>query len=106
MLCPLSVFAGAVGGFVVTAGPALFLLVSIHRKANFIMASQTELVDSINLLTSNVAKIGTETRTLLQRIADLENAIANGGPVLPAVTEALAALQAQVNIVDGLVPDA
>ena len=70
------------------------------------MATQPELVTSINALAANVAKIGTETRALLQRIADLEAAIAAGGPVLPAVTEALAALQAQVGIVDGLVPDA
>lgn len=106
MFFPLSVIAGAAGGFLATAGPALFILLSLHRKVSFIMATQPELVSSINALTANVAKIGTETRTLLQRITDLEQAIVNGAPVSPEVLEALAALQTQVGVVDALVPDA
>lgn len=81
-------------------------LLLIHRKVSRIMATQPELVTSINALTANVAKIGNETRELLTRIAALEQAIGEGAPVSPAVLEALSALQEQVSVVDSLVPDA
>lgn len=70
------------------------------------MANQTELAAELTALTATVAKIGTETSTLLTKITDLETALANAGSVSPEVQAALDGLKAQVNVVDGLVPDA
>lgn len=71
----------------------------------FLMATQSEVAQTLTDLTAQVAKIGDETRTLLDRIADLQEAVDNAGSVDPAVLDALAALQAQVTVVDDLVPD-
>lgn len=73
---------------------------------DIIMSNHAELTASIQAVSENVAKIGGETRTLLERIAALEAAIEAGDEVPQAVLDALSALQAQVLVVDGLVPDA
>lgn len=70
------------------------------------MATQTELAEELTALTATVAKIGTETSTLLTKISDLETALANAGNVSPEVQVALDALKSQVTVVDDLVPDA
>lgn len=69
------------------------------------MATQQELTAKINELTATVTKVGGETRTLLTRIEELLEQI-NNGEVTPELQEAVTALEEQVAIVDGLVPDA
>lgn len=70
-----------------------------------LMTTQTQIAAQITATATAVAKIGAETQTLLTKIADLELAIQNGPAVSPEVVDALAALTAQVAVVDALVPD-
>lgn len=70
------------------------------------MATQTELAQGLKDLTTQVAKIGTETEALKQKVADLEAALANQPNVTEEVQNAFDALKAQVQTVDDLVPDA
>lgn len=79
---------------------------SILERLDRIMATQQELADQLTAVTAAVAKIGTETQTLLARIADLEAAVVAAGNTTPEVDAALDALRAQVAVVDELVPDA
>lgn len=71
-----------------------------------IMSNQTQLAADINAVAANVAKIGGETRTLLDKIAELQAVVDAAGDVSPEVVEAMAALAEQVGVVDALVPDA
>ncbi len=70
------------------------------------MATDAELAQGLADLTTQVAKIGTETQTLITKVADLEAALAASGTVDPAVQAAFDALKAQVTTVDDMVPDA
>lgn len=81
----------------------LAAIATLERK---IMSTQAELASSLQSVTAKVDKIGGETRTLLQKIDDLTTAVQNAGNTTPEVDAALAALQAQVDVVDNLVPDA
>jgi len=78
-------------------------LASVERT---IMASQADLTKQVTDLTAQVGKVGTETRSLLTRITELLAVIAAGGDATPELTAAVAALQAQVQVVDDLVADA
>jgi hypothetical protein len=73
-----------------------------------IMATQAELTTQLAATTAKVTKIGTETRTLLDKITALQTAIDNmpAGTVTPELQAAADALDAQVTVVDDLVPDA
>ena len=82
------------------------LLSIILAKVEAIMSTQVELAAELSNVTAHVAKIGTETQTLLGKIAELAAAIATAGNTTPEVDAALAALQEQVIVVDDLVPDA
>jgi septal ring factor EnvC (AmiA/AmiB activator) len=82
---------------------ALLLLLISNLK---IIMTQEELKAELENVTAKVAKIGTETQSLLSKITDLEAAIVNAGNVLPEVQAALESLKAQADVVDGLVPDA
>lgn len=96
------------------------LLHQILAKETRIMATQAELLASLTDLNSTVQgigagvdKVGTETQTLVQKVADLEAAIANAGGTTPEVDAALAAVKesadavaSKVKAVDDLVPDA
>lgn len=79
---------------------------TIFNLREFIMTSQAQLAADLTTVKDQVAKIGAETTVTLQKVADLEAAIGNAGEVTPEVEAALAALKEQVNLVDGLVPDA
>lgn len=70
-----------------------------------IMASQEQLAQDLIQVKEAVAKVGTETSTLVQKVADLEAAISNGGETTPEVDAALQALKDQVQVVDELVAD-
>jgi hypothetical protein len=82
------------------------LLTELLLQGDRIMATQDELAADLDRVTQAVVKIGTETSTTLQKVADLEAALVNGGMTSPAVDAALAALKAQVQVVDDLIPDA
>ena len=71
-----------------------------------IMATQAELTKQVNDLTAKVTKIGTETRTLLDKIDQLQAVIDAGAEVSPELQKAVDDLSAQAEVVDGLVPDA
>lgn len=70
------------------------------------MATQEQLAADLNTVTAQVAKIGTETSATLQKVIDLEAVIAAGGGTTPEVDAAVAALKAQAQLTDDLVPDA
>lgn len=70
------------------------------------MATNAELVQGMSDLGAQVQKIGAETSTTLQKVSDLEAAIAGAGGVDPSVQAAFEALKAQVQVVDDLIPDA
>lgn len=53
----------------------------------------------------NLAKVSTETATLLQKVTDLETAAANADTP-QSVLDAIADVKAQAKAVDDLVPDA
>ena len=78
----------------------------ILAKLEKIMASQAELAVQIAAVTEKVAKIGTETRSLLTKIDELKAVIAAGAEVSPALQASVDALSAQASVVDGLVEDA
>lgn len=64
------------------------------------------IVAGINSLTAQVAKIGTETDTLLQKVTDLQTVIDSMNNPPPELTAAFDALKAQVQVVDDKVADA
>ena len=76
----------------------------IRRGTQAGFGVREELRIQIEALTAQVAKIATETQTLLTRIEELL-AIINTGTVTPELQAAVDALVAQVAIVDELVPD-
>lgn len=83
--------------------PATHLILTKLEK---MMATQAELAASLAAVSAQVSKIGTESSATLQKVADLEAALAAAGNTTPEVDAALAALKAQVQVVDDLVPDA
>lgn len=78
----------------------------LDELKGLIVMNHAELAAALATVGANVDKIGAETRTLIQRIADLEDAIGQADDVPQNVLDALSALQAQVAVVDDLVPDA
>ena len=81
-------------------------LSQISESLANIMTTQSEHANSLATVTAQVAKIGGETRTLLDKVAALTVALESAGTTTPEVDAALAALQDQVGVVDALVPDA
>lgn len=78
----------------------------IIQKLNSISMTQEELAQGLADVTAQVAKIGVESKTTLQKVSDLEAALAGQDNVSPAVQTAFEALKAQVQVVDDLIPDA
>ena len=78
----------------------------INRKINKMAESQIQLADDLNKLSDQIKKIGTETSATLQKVSDLEAALASAGNVTPEVQAALDALKVQAQATDDLVPDA
>lgn len=84
-------------------------LATIHDLLMFehkIMASQAELADQIRAATSQLQKIGTETKSLVEKIDALQAIIDAGGEVSPELQAAVDELKTQAQVVDDLVPDA
>lgn len=82
------------------------VLTRILKALERIMTTQTELAQQLAGITTQLDKIATESSATLQKVADLEAALANSGNVTPELQAAFDALKAQVQIVDDLVPDA
>ncbi len=78
---------------------------ALIKSLEQIMTTQAEIVSTLEGVTTQLVKIGTETTTLLNKIDDLTAALADAGKATPEVEAAVAALQAQAVIVDDLVPD-
>lgn len=70
------------------------------------MATQTEVIAIINQATEQLGKIKEESSATLQKVSDLEAALANQDNASPALVDAVNALKAQVQVVDDLVADA
>ena len=70
------------------------------------MATQAEHAQALKDVTAAIAKIGTESSKTLQKVTELEEALANQGNTSPEVDAAMQALKDQVTLVDDLVPDA
>ena len=69
------------------------------------MATQADLVVELQAINTELVKIGTETSTLLQKVADLQTALANAGIVSLDLQAAVDAVAKQAKAVDDLVPD-
>lgn len=67
--------------------------------------TQDELIAQLQSDSAQIIKIGTETRSLLDKVQALLDQIA-AGEVKPELAAAAADVQSQLNIVDDLVPDA
>lgn len=78
---------------------------TIDERLSKIMATQVELAAALEALTAQMAKIGGETTSLVTKVQELTDALAAAGNTSPAVDAALAALQAQAGVVDGMVGD-
>ena len=70
------------------------------------MTTQSEIAADVNAVKDQLQKIGNETSTLLQRVADLEAAVGNQDNASQELVDAVAALKQQAQLVDDLVPDA
>lgn len=77
----------------------------ILEELKEIKMTQAELAQGLKDLQTQVAKISTESSTTLQKVTDLEAALENV-TTTPDVDAAFAALKAQVQKVDDLIPDA
>lgn len=82
------------------------LLFKIYTNQLLIMATQAELAEQLNSVTTQIQKIGTEVTTTLQKVQELEDALGNEGEVSPALQTAFDNLKAQVTTVDNLIADA
>lgn len=82
------------------------VLCNLNRKADQIMATQAEEAEILRNVLDQQKKTATEVGTLLQKVSDLEAAIANAGGASPELIDAVAAVKAQAQVVDDLIPDA
>jgi preprotein translocase subunit YajC len=80
----------------------LFIIIKQYKQ----MATITELVQGLNDLSAEVAKIGLETQVTLQKVTDLQLALENSQTVTPEVQAAFDALKLQIQAVDDLIADA
>ena len=80
-------------------------LSQVLSKLDQIIMTEAELAQKLTETTAQVQKIGTETQTLIDKVAELTELLANGDEVSPEVQAAMDALSAQVGVVDGLVAD-
>ncbi len=80
-------------------------LASILTIGKAIMTTQAEAAAQINAVTEKLVKIGTETKSLLDKVAELEEVIRNQGNVSAEVETALGFLKAQAQTVDDQVKD-
>jgi hypothetical protein len=77
----------------------------ITQKLDKIMSTQQEIAAGLNAATEQLKKIATESGKTLQKVSELEAALANQSNVTPELQSAFDALKTQVQVVDDLVPD-
>lgn len=77
---------------------------AVYRQGEKIMATQAEIAAELKAINTKLGKIGAETKSLLTKIEELTEVIANG-PVSAELQEAVDALKAQADTVDELVED-
>lgn len=80
------------------------LLARINWKLDKIMATEAELAAQLQDNTAQIQKIGTETRSLLDKVQQLLDQIASA-QVSPELQAAADGVKAQLQVVDDLVPD-
>lgn len=85
---------------------ALRWLWANYNLSKEIAMKQEELEQGLKDVAEQVAKIGAESTITLQKVTDLETALANADNVSPGVQSAFDALKAQVQKVDDMIPDA
>lgn len=78
---------------------------NLNSRMEKCMADQATHAAELNALAARVAKIGEETKSLIEKVRVLTDAVANAGGTTPEVDAAAAALSAQLELVDGLVDD-
>jgi uncharacterized protein (DUF3084 family) len=77
----------------------------IHKNQLKIMATQAELAAQLNTVATQVGKIGQESTKTLEKVQELEEALANQDNVSPELQTAFDNLKSQVQTVDDLVVD-
>ncbi len=78
----------------------------MDEKLDKIMAAQSEAAAQLRNAVITINKIGTETDTLIQKVADLQAALENQDNATPELTAAVQAVVDQLKVVDDKVPDA
>lgn len=78
----------------------------LREMENRIMAKQSEIAADLRAQADRINKIASETRTLLTRIEELQEAVNNQDEASEELTAASQAVAAQLAVVDDLVPDA
>lgn len=80
------------------------LLIHIKSQNLKLMSNTDQALADLAVVGNTLTKVSTETSTLLQKITDLENSTTSDTP--QAVLDAIAAVKAQAQAIDELVPDA
>jgi len=88
------------------------ILDRIAQLETKLMATQAELAADLKLVSAQQKKTGDEIKALQasmnvlkDKITDLEEVIANGGGATTELTDAVAEVKAQAQVVDDLIPD-
>lgn len=89
--------------YILVALTATALIIIHFQKLNKIMATQAQHAQELRDVIAQNEKARLE---ILKKIADLEQAIIDGGGTTPEVDAALAELKASVQTDDDIVPDA
>lgn len=82
------------------------ILEALNQLKELITMNQAEAIAALQDATTQIQKIGDETRTLVQKVADLTVLVEQQASVSPELAAAIEAVKAQVQVVDDLVPDA
>ncbi len=82
------------------------LFAQLTGKLDKMAKSQDELIAQVNEQGVKIDKIAGETRSLVDKVKELLEIIASGGPVKPELQAAVDAVDTQLQVVDDLVPDA
>lgn len=80
------------------------LLINVNTKIDKLMSNTDQALADLQVIGQTLTKVSTETSTLLQKITDLENSTTPDTP--QSVLDAIAAVRAQAEAIDELVPDA
>lgn len=80
-------------------------LADLNERMDNMAQTQAQLAATIDAMNNQLVKIGTESATSVQMIADLKAIIAAGADVTPELQAAVDRLAAQIQKVDDMVPD-